>query len=149
MKSKILIVITIFLSLFLIGCEDNNKPVRLSNKFYNDGVFIDVNKKNLDNLKDDTYVLYVHNNFCNFTVPCDETFLVFMNKYKIDFLSISIDEYNGTEFSKKVKYAPSVLVIDKGKILAYLDANKDEDLDKYQDPDVFEQWIEKYIYIKE
>ena len=30
--------------------------------------------------------------------------------------------------------------------MAYLDAEKDDDLDKYQDLDEFTKWIEKYIY---
>ena len=69
-------------------------------------------------------------------------------KYKIDFLSIQFDEYKKTSFYKKVEYAPSVLLIKNGKIVAYLDANKDSDLNKYQNPDEFEKWISEYIYLE-
>ena len=58
----------------------------------------------------------------------------------------SFDDFKKTTFHKKIKYAPSVLVVNKGKIIAYLDANSDDDLEKYQDVNKFEDWISKYIY---
>ena len=39
--------------------------------------------------------------------------------------------------------------VEEGKIVAYLDANDDKDLDKYQDSKIFEEWINKYIYTEE
>lgn len=50
-----------------------------------------------------------------------------------------------TYLYKKVKYAPSVIIVKKQKIIAYLDAEKDEDMDKYQDEKEFEKWLKKYI----
>ena len=41
---------------------------------------------------------------------------------------------------------PSV-IIKNGKIVTYLDANKKEDLDRYQDTSSFESWLDKYIYL--
>ena len=68
-----------------------------------------------------------------------------MKKYKIDFLTINIDEYKKTKFYTQVKYAPTVIVVNNNRIVAYLDAEKDKDLDKYQDVNEFEKWINKYI----
>ena len=34
----------------------------------------------------------------------------------------------------------------EGKIVTYLDANSNKDLDRYQDSKKFEEWINKYIY---
>ena len=49
---------------------------------------------------------------------------------------------------QKVKYAPSIIIVRDGHIVDYLDANSDDDLDKYQDVNEFEKWISKYIYLK-
>ena len=68
-----------------------------------------------------------------------------MNKYKIDFLSISFDEFKNTGFYKKVKYAPSIIIVKEGKIVAYLDPNSDDDFDKYQDATKLEEWIKEYV----
>ena len=45
----------------------------------------------------------------------------------------------------KVLYAPSLIIIKKGEIIDYLDANSDEDLDKYQDVKKLELWLDNYI----
>ena len=69
-----------------------------------------------------------------------------MEKYKIDFVSIPFEKFKKTQLYNEVKYGPSILIIKEGKIIKYLDANKDSDLQKYQDTKEFEKWINKYIY---
>ena len=59
---------------------------------------------------------------------------------------MSIDEYKKTGFFNEVRYAPSILVINKGKVVAYLDAESDDDYDKYQKPEEFEKWLTSHIY---
>jgi hypothetical protein len=69
-----------------------------------------------------------------------------MQKYKIDVLKISIDHYKNTEFFDKVRYAPSILIINNNKVVAFLDANSDEDYNKYQDSEEFDKWLTNYVY---
>ena len=57
-------------------------------------------------------------------------------------------EFKKTVFYDTVKYAPSVIIVRNNSIIAYLDANKDEDLEKYQDVDKFEKWLNEYIYLE-
>lgn len=80
------------------------------------------------------------------SVPCDKIFESFMEKYSIDFLKISFENFKNTLFYNEVKYAPSVIIINNEKIISYLDANKDEDLQKYQHEKEFEKWLNNYIY---
>ncbi len=70
-----------------------------------------------------------------------------MQKYKIDFLSMGIDDFKKIDLYSEVKYAPSIIIVDKGKIVTYLDAESDEDSEKYHDPDKFEDWISNYVYL--
>lgn len=70
-----------------------------------------------------------------------------MTEYNISIISIPFEEYKKTTFYKKVKYAPTIILINKGKIIAYLDANNDDDLAKYQDITAFTNWINTYIYL--
>ena len=69
-----------------------------------------------------------------------------MKKYKIDFLSIPFEEFKNTNIYKTVKYAPSVILVEKGNVVAYLDAESDDDLNKYQDINEFEEWMNNYVY---
>lgn len=70
-----------------------------------------------------------------------------MDQYEVRFLSIPFEDFKNTNFYNKVKYAPSIIIVKKGKVISYLDANSDDDLNKYQDVDVFSEWIKKYIYL--
>lgn len=142
MKKAVLFIITLLL---ITGCKEKQiERFHLNNKYYNEGKFITI--KNIDELKNDTYVLYTYNNYCTFKKPCEEVFKEYMEKYKIDFYSMPIDYFKKTSLYKEVRYAPSIILVKDGKVVTYLDANKDKDLDKYQDSKKFEEWINNYIY---
>lgn len=155
MNRKIFIVIICILLLLTTGCtkkinqNDDIKRLYLTDKYYNKGNFIQVSNDDLSKLDDETYVLFTYNNYCTLPISCENIFKEFMEKYKIDFLSITFEDYKNTKFYDVVKYAPSIIIISKGDVIAYLDANSDDDLDKYQDVDSFEQWLNNYIYFNE
>lgn len=137
-------IIALLLCIILTGCL-NKEKIKLSDKYYNEGKYIDIKSNQIETLKNDNYVIFTYNSYCNLEVPCEKIFQKVMEKYKIDFLSIKIDEFKKTFLYKKVKYAPSVIIVKKQNIVAYLDANKDEDMDKYQNEKEFEKWLQKYI----
>lgn len=146
MKKITLITLAIFL--ILTGCSNKEiTKVYLSDKYYKDSNFISLTADEISNLKDDTYLLYTYNNYCTLEVPCESIFNSFMSLYNISIISIPFDEYKNTSFYKKVKYAPTVILISKGKIITYLDADSDNDLDKYQDIIAFTKWLDTYIYL--
>ncbi len=146
-------ILIIFLSiLLLVGCthkinqDDDKERIYLTNSYYNKGEFVDIKSNDLLDKVNDTYLLFTYNSYCSLPVSCEDIFKSFAKKYKIDFLTMPIDEFKNTKFYKTVKYAPSVIIIKNNEIVAYLDANSDEDLKKYQDVDEFEKWISEYIY---
>ncbi len=139
---KILLLIAIFL---LVGCS-NNKAFYLTDKYYNKGDFIEVNEEDIN--YDESFVLYTHNSYCALPIHCETIFKGVMEKYKIDFLSMTFEDFKETDFYKKVKYAPSIIIVKNGEIITYLDANSNDDLEKYQDVIKFEEWIQKYIFLE-
>ena len=50
--------------------------------------------------------------------------------------------------SKRIIIPLSVIIINKGRIITYLDAEKDKDIKLYQDTNKFGNLIEKYIKLK-
>ena len=152
--SKKAYIITIIISIILIIITfsiiiTKNRHIKkfyLDNVYYNQGEFIKIKYENFKKLEKSNYILYTYNNYCNFSVPCENIFKEFMQKYHIDFIDMPYNEYKKTELQKIVKYAPSIIIVKKGKVVAYLDANKNEDIEKYQDENEFEQWLNQYIY---
>ena len=152
MNKKIIIitiVITILIVVPAIILNLKYEKFYVNDKYYNNGEFIKITSNDLNNLinSKDSFLLYTYNDYCSLKIPCDDIFKNVMNKYKIDMYSIRYEEFEKTDYINKVKYAPSVLIIKNGKIITYLDANKKEDLDRYQDTSSFESWLDKYIYL--
>ena len=153
MIKKLFLIIICFLSLFITGCnnkkhiDDGTNRIYLSDKYYHKGEFIDTHSNDINNLNNENYLLFTNNNYCNLAIPCDEIFQKVMSKYKIDILFIPFEEFKNTSFYNTVKFAPSVLIIKNNEIIEYLDAESNEDLDKYQDENKFEEWLNNYIHL--
>ena len=151
MKKKLLIIIPlIILGIIILIIKLNNKSIEkfyLEDKYYHNDSVISIDASSLEKIKKESYLLFVYNNFCRFQIPCEDIFETFTKENKIAILAMPFDEFKSTNLYHTVKYAPSVIVVKEGKIVAYLDAEKDEDVPKYQDTAVFTNWLSNYIYL--
>lgn len=152
---KILTIIVVIFSIFLLtGCKEENhnegdgSKIYLDSKFYKKSEYIKIKADEFNELKDGSFVVFTYNSFCSLAKPCDEVFKEVMDKYHLSFYSMGIWEAQNTYIYDTVKYAPSIIVIKDKKIIAYLDAESDEDFSKYQDADEFESWLGEYIYLE-
>lgn len=142
MKKITIIIICLFLS----ACT-NSLKFSIEKEYYKDSKYIDVNSEDIKKLKENkkSFIVFTYNNYCMLEIPCDEIFKKVMNKYNISFLYLPYEEMKNTFIYDEVKLAPSVILIKEGEIVAYLDAESDEDLLKYQDTEEFEKWLTSYI----
>lgn len=159
MKNKKIIIITVLIillsALYLINKNKINKPIKvdkfkIENKYYNNKGLKETNKKELKKLikNKESFILFTYNNYCNFSIPCDTIFQTSAKENNIEILQIPFEQFKTISLYKTVKYAPSVIIIYKGQIIDYLDANKDEDIKLYQDTKEFTNWLKKHIIIK-
>ena len=144
----IIAIILIFIFVYHKFNYDNHGKFYLDSKYYSGDSFIKVDNSDVSIFSSESYVLFTYNHYCSLPIPCETIFEEFMKKYNISFLSIPIEDFKKTWIYQKVKYAPSIIIVRDGHIVDYLDANSDDDLDKYQDVNEFEKWISKYIYLK-
>ena len=144
MNKKIWLIVLWIATLSFSACT---QKFYLDEQYYNQGDFVEITSEDFENLDSQNYVLFTYNNYCAFSVPCDEIFKEFTAKNKIDFLSMPYEEFKETKLHDIVEFAPSVIIVKNWKIIDYLDSEKDKYLDMYQDVDKFWQRIEKYIII--
>ena len=145
MKKLILIILTIIL---ITGCKKQNiEKMYLEDKYYNESEYMEVTARDIKKLNQETYLVFTYNNYCNLKIPCDTIFKKVMDKYNITILSLPFEEMKRTFIYDKVKYAPSVVIVKQNKVISYLDAEKNEDYNKYQNENEFEKWLSKYIYL--
>ena len=136
----VVVLLVIALVLYLVFRENH-----LSKEYYGGHDFITIEGEDIDKLSNKTYLLYIHYDYCIFTVPTDTVIQKVMDKYNVSVLKLHFDKFAKTYLHDEVKYAPSVLIIKNGKILDYLDAESDEDLPIYQDSNKMAEWISEYV----
>lgn len=139
--------IIIIMCLFLTACTNSSK-FSIEKEYYKESKFINVKSEDIEKLKENkkSFIVFTYNNYCILETPCDEVFKKVMDKYSLSFLYLPYEEMKNTFIYNEVKMAPSVILIKEGNIVAYLDAESDEDLPKYQDVDEFDKWLNSFIF---
>ncbi len=69
----------------------------------------------------------------------------FMNEAGVKVYRMMFSEMKESSLHSHVKYYPSVVLIDKGKVRTFLRADSDEDADEYNDYDVFIEWMKENV----
>ena len=141
MKRIILLVLVI---LSMTGCTKENSKFYLNDEYYNAGKLVDIDSKELTNMlkSNDSFILFTYNPYCNFKVSCENIVENFSKNNNITIFKIPFEEFKNTKLYNTIKYAPSIILVNKGKIETYLDPNKDEDSIKYQEEKALKAMIE-------
>ena len=155
MNKKLIIIMITLVVLIAIGVTiiltyNSKEKFYIEDTYYNKSGLQDTTSKEIDKLikNKKSFVLFTYNDFCSFSVPCDSVFEEASNKLNITILQIPYRDFKKTVLNKKIKYGPSVIIIKEGKVVKYLDAEKDDDKILYQDVKKFNTWLNKYIYTK-
>ena len=143
-------LVLIIVGVIVFVCTRKVKPFYLEEEYYNDKAITQITKDDLETLLSEkkSFVLFAYTNVCLFSVPCETVFETSATNMGINILSIPLTEYRETKLYNKVKYAPTVIIIKDGKIVDYLDSNKDEHSSLYQDSSAFESWVHTYVLDK-
>ncbi len=95
--------------------------------------------------KSDSFVLFVDQGGCETAERLRGFVKDWASEKEVKVQRIMFSEMKKTSLHEFVKYYPSVVVVEKGKVRAFLRADSDEDADIYNDYEKFKGWIEKYI----
>ncbi len=142
MKKVVLILLGL---ITLCSCQKKQEKFYLNENYYNVSGLKEITKDDI--LENDNFILFTYNNYCSLAIPCEDIFKEFSENNNIQILSIPFDEFKNTKYYENVKYGPSVLIIKDGNLVAYLNAEKNSDIKKYQDVNEFTDWIKNYIYL--
>ena len=143
MKYKVLILLLCFL---LIGCGQN-KTYELSSEYYQKDNLIEITKEELQKLENDekSFSVFLYQPFCSASNELEETVTTFLKEHQISFYKIAYTNIDETLLGDTVKYYPSVIIYEKGKIIKYLRADCNEDMCCYENAYNFENWFTETI----
>ena len=146
-KSIIISILLILVVGSILFIFNMNKQFKIESKYYNNKGLTSIDIQKLNNLLDnkESFVLFTYNSYCTFKVSCDGIFNNVAKEKGIEILQIPFDEFRKTKLYDTVKYAPSVIIIKNGRIKSFLDANSDDDYNKYQNEKEFSLWLDKYL----
>ncbi len=144
-KKIIIVFVAISLSILLFLTFNNKtKSIRLNDKYYNSDQLIEIDEKGFQKLekKRESFILYVYEDCgCTSTIPFDNLVKKFIKEKNISMNMIEFKNIENLSISSKIRYSPTVVIFDKGKIVKYLKADSDKDLIYYQSYEEFENWI--------
>ena len=146
----IVIVITV-LAVFFINKDTNTHELfHVNDRYYNSNRIVEITKEDLikkENNKE-SFLLFIYQPMCFASDKFNIILYDFVKKYDLSFLKIQFSEIEETELETCIKYYPSISIYKDGKVVAYLDANEDEDTKYYKSVNDFKSWLEQFIYIK-
>lgn len=154
---KIIIPIVIILVLIVVIIERNfiqktsDFMFYLEEKYYGNSVFNEIDSNDLNNLINDkeSFAIFIHQPFCSTSYEFNKILVKFAEENKISFYKMSFDEMKKTVMYENIKYYPSFAIYNNGKLIDFLEADSDEDLNRYKDMEEFKNWFNSYIQMKD
>lgn len=150
-KKKLLLIISALLLLSLIifiSFKILNHNFYLDDKYYGNNEIYEIGIEEFNNLisNKESFGIFVYQPACTTSAEFEQVLYDFfkqnnMSIYKIKFSDI----YEHTDF---LKFYPSFIIYKNGKMVDFLEADKDKDLKYYQSVNGFSEWFTKYVILK-
>ena len=150
-KKKLLLVISVLILLSIIifiTFKVLNRNFYLDDKYYGNNEIYEIGIEEFNNLisNKESFGIFVYQPACTTSAEFEQVLYDFfkqnnMSIYKIKFSDI----YEHTDF---LKFYPSFIIYKNGKMVDFLEADKDKDLKYYQSVNGFSEWFTKYVILK-
>jgi len=92
-----------------------------------------------------SFLVMVSQPGCIRTDDMSTWFLEYPKEMQFKYYSMGWAHAKETSLHNYVKYAPSIAVIRSGEVIAWLDADSEEDSQYFGDPEELKTWLKKYI----
>lgn len=140
------IIILILVSLLLVGC---NGKIKLEDKYYKKSEFIDVDHSKVNDLikSKESFVVFIYQPMCTMSSEFEELLDEYMDIRKISIYKMSFSDMKKTSLKDTVRFYPSFIIFKDGEVVDFLDADSDEDTNRYKILKAFKEWIESYIEV--
>ena len=92
-----------------------------------------------------SFVVFVDQGGCTTADRVRQYMTDYTKEAGIKVYRMMFEQAKETTMHDYVKYYPSVVMVSKGKVLAFLRADEDEDAEMYNNYDVFKEWMQKYM----
>ena len=147
------LVVILFGGLLFVGAVSGwfDDKIVLDSEYYGDGTEMrELTAAQYEELvkAQKSFVVLVDQGGCDTADRLREYVIRFMEEEGIRLEKIMFSEMKNTSLHDNVKYYPSVALISKGRVVYYLRADNDEDVDKYNNYEAFKSWMKEHLSLK-
>ena len=131
-----------------VGGWFTNQKIILDEEYYSEETgLMELSTEEYENLREmkKSFVVFVDQDGCVTADRLREYVQDWSASVGVRAYRMMFGEAKNSSLHEYVKYYPSVVLIDKGKVRMYLRADSDEDAPMYNDYNEFETWIKKWI----
>lgn len=149
-KIIILLILLIALVILVVNLSNKDKKFYLEDKYYEEAKINEIDKNKLESLINDkeSFAVFVYQPMCITSSVFNGLLDEFTNKYNLTIYMIPFSSIKDTNLEKYVKYYPSFVIFNKGKVIDYLKADSDDDTKCYENLSDFEDWFFSYVLLK-
>lgn len=143
--------ILLLLIICLCGCT-KDKSFYIEDKFYNSSegyTILDKDEYNEKIKNKESFILFVFSPGCITSSNLSNLMSEFSTNNKISYYSINFEDIEETNIKDYLEYYPSVILIKNGKMVDFLESDKDQDLMYYESVDELTKWIFSYVKVKD
>ena len=84
---------------------------------------------------------------CTMSSSFEEILDKYMKERTISVYKMSFTDMKKTELKNTIRFYPSFIIFKDGEVVDFLDADSDEDTNKYKEFDAFKEWFESYVEV--
>lgn len=155
MKKKVVIFLSILIVLFvtiiaILLTNKGEKTFYMEDKYYGTNNMTEIKIDELNKLidKKESFAVFIYQPMCVTSSDFESVLSDFLKDNQISIYKIAFSNIKNTDIGKVVKYYPSFIIYNKGKIIDFLEADKDEDVKYYSSKDGFKSWFTRYVKLK-
>ena len=150
-KLTVALVVVVVGGILFVGAASgwfSESKVVLNEEYYGEGAsFMELSSSEYEELISDgkSFVIFVDQNGCTTAERLKGYMTEYMAKSGILAYRMIFSEAKESSLHNEVKYYPSVVIVSKGKVVAWLKADSDEDAPMYNNYEDFDKWMKKYL----
>lgn len=155
MKKKVIISLSALFILvititIILTTNKNEKSFYLENNYYGTNSMTEIEVDELNKLIDnkESFAVFVYQPMCVTSSDFESVLYDFLEQERISIYKIAFSKIKDTKIGESIKYYPSFIIYNKGKMVDFLEANKDEDVNYYTSKKGFESWFTKYVKLR-
>ena len=144
------LVVVLTLGVVFVGAVSgwfDDPKVKLADEYYGEFEMMELTGEEYERLVGEgkSFVVFVNQGGCTTAERLREYVTEWATEAGVRVYEMQFADVKETSLHESVKYYPSVVVVSRGKPVAWLRADADEDADMYNDKGAFDKWIKRWL----